>query len=59
MAHKERIKQMRKNVDVLTMTRDADSADAEHVARRHPRHVDHRDAAEGSAVDRDQRRGVR
>ena len=36
--------------------RDADSADAEHVARRHPRHVDHRDAAEGSPVDSDQRR---
>ena len=53
------IKQMRKKVDVLTMTRDADSADAEHVARRHPRHVDHRDAAEGSAVDPDQRRQVR
>ena len=39
--------------------RDADSADAEHVARRHPRHVDHRDAAEGSPVDSDQRRQVR
>ena len=41
------------------MTRDADSADAEHVAGRHPRHVDHRDAAEGSPVDPDQRRQVR
>ena len=39
--------------------RDADSAHAEHVARRHPRHVDHRDAAEGSPVDPDQRRQVR
>ena len=39
--------------------RDADSAHAEHVARRHPRHVDHRDAAEGPAVDPDQRRQVR
>ena len=38
---------------------DADSADAEHVARRHSRHVDHRDAAEGPAVDSDQRRQVR
>ena len=38
---------------------DADSADAEHVARRHPRHVDHRDAAQGSPVDPDQRRQVR
>ena len=47
------------SVDVLTMTRDADPADAEHVARRHPRHVDHRDAAEGSPVDPDQRRQVR
>ena len=53
------IKQLRKKVDVLTMTRDADSAHAEHVARRHPRHVDHRDAAEGSPVDSDQRRQVR
>ena len=37
----------------------AHSADAEHVARRHPRHVDHRDAAEGSPVDPDARREVR
>ena len=59
VAHKEKIKQLRKKVDVLTMTRDADSADAEHVARRHPRHVDHRDAAERSPVDPDQRREVR
>ena len=59
VAHKEKIKQLRKKVDVLTMTRDADSADAEHVARRHPRHVDHRNAAEGSPVDSDQRRQVR
>ncbi len=39
--------------------RDADPAHAQHVARRHPRHVDHRDAAEGPAVDPDQRRQVR
>ena len=38
---------------------DADSADAEHVARRHPRHVDHRDAAQGSPLDPDQRGQVR
>ena len=38
---------------------DADSADAEHVARRHPRHVDHRDAAERPPVDSDKRRQVR
>ena len=59
VAHKEKIKQLRKKVDVLDDERDADSADAEHVARRHPRHVDHRDAAEGSPVDPDQRRQVR
>ena len=35
---------------------DADSADAEHVARRHPRHVGDRDAAARSAVDPDARR---
>ena len=38
---------------------DAHSAHAEHVAGRHPRHVDHRDAAEGSAVDPDARGEVR
>ena len=59
VAHKERIKQLRKRVDVLTMTRDPDSAHAEHVARRHPRHVDHRNAAEGPPVDPDERRQVR
>jgi transcription-repair coupling factor (superfamily II helicase) len=37
----------------------ADSADAQHVAGRDPRHVDHRDSAEGSPVDPDQRREVR
>ena len=37
----------------------ADSADAEHVAGGHSRHVGHRDAAEGSAVDPDERREVR
>ena len=59
VAHKERIKQMRKKVDVLTHDGDADSAHAEHVARRHPRHVGDRDAAEGSPGDSDQRRQVR
>ena len=38
---------------------DADSTHAEHVAGRHPRHVHHRDAAEGSAVHPDPRREVR
>jgi transcription-repair coupling factor (superfamily II helicase) len=59
VAHKERIKQMRKRIDVLTMTATADSADLEHVTRRHPRHVDHRNAAKGSALDPDQRREIR
>ena len=38
---------------------DTHSANVEHVARRDPGHVDHRDAAEGSALDSDQRRQVR
>ena len=59
VAHKERIKQMRKTRRRADDDGDADSAHAEHVARRHPRHVDHRDAAEGPAVDPDQRRQVR
>ena len=36
--------------------RDADSAHAEHVARRHPRHVGHRDAAPRPPGDPDARR---
>ena len=39
--------------------RDADPAHAEHVAGRHSRHVDHRDAAARSPVDPDQRGEVR
>ena len=39
--------------------RDADPADAEHVAGRHPRHVGDRNAAEGPAGHPDQRREVR
>ena len=45
-----------RKVDVLTMTRDADSAHAEHVAGRHPRHVGDRDAAARPPGDPDQRR---
>ena len=37
----------------------ADSADVEHVARRHPGHVGHRDAAARPAVDSDAGREVR
>ena len=39
--------------------RDTHPAHAEHVARRHSRHVHHRDAAEGPPLDPDQRRQVR
>ena len=39
--------------------RDADPADAQHVARRHPRHVGDRDAAARSALDPDAGRQVR
>ena len=39
--------------------RDADPAHAEHVARRAPGHVAHRDPAEGPAGDPDRRRAVR
>ena len=38
---------------------DADSADAEHVAGRHPRHVGDRNAAARPALDPDQRHEVR
>ena len=59
VVHKERIKQMRKRVDVLTMTATPIPPNVEHVSRRHSRHVDHRDAAQGSAIDSDQCRQVR
>ena len=59
VAHKEKIKQLQKEGRRADDERDADSAHAEHVAGRHPRHVDHRNAAEGSTVDSDQRRQVR
>ena len=59
VAHKE------KNQTAPKKSRRADdechaySAHAEHVARRHPRHVHHRNTAERSIVDSDQRRQVR
>ena len=59
VAHKEKIKQLRKRVDVLTMTATPIPRTLEHVARRHPRHVNHRNAAEGPPGDPDQRRQVR
>ena len=45
VAHKERIKQMRKKVDVLTMTATPIPRTLNMSLARHPRHVDHRDAA--------------
>ena len=39
--------------------RDADPEDAEHVAGGHPRHVRHRDAAQGPPGHSDQRRALR
>ena len=59
VSHKERIKQMRRKVDVLTMSATPIPRTLEHVARGHPRHVDHRDPAEGSSLDSDERRQVR
>ncbi len=50
---------MRKRVDVLTLTATPIPRTLEHVACRHPRHVHHRDAAQGSPVDPDQRAQVR
>ena len=47
--HKERLKQIKKNVDVLTMTRHAHPAHAAHVAAGTARHVGDRDAAQGPA----------
>ena len=45
VAHKERLKEMRKDVDALVVVGDADSANAAHVAGGLARYVDHRDAA--------------
>ena len=56
--HKERLKQLRTKVDVLTLTRHADPAHAAPGARRHPRHEHDRDPAGGSAADADLRRAV-
>ena len=51
--HKERLKQLKKNVDVMTHERHADPANAAHVAAGPARHVGDRDAAQGSAGDPD------
>ena len=59
VSHKERIKQLRKKVDVLTMTATPIPRTLNMSLDWHPRHVDHRDAAEGSPFNSDQRREVR
>ena len=57
--HKERLKELKKNVDVLTMSATPIPAHAAHVAARAARHVDHRDSAEGPAVDPHRRGALR
>ena len=51
VAQKELLRQLRLEVDVLSLRRDADSPHAAHVARRPPRHLDDRDRARGEAAD--------
>ena len=55
VAHKERLKQMRQEVDVLTLTATPIPKNASNVARRCPRHEHHRDAARGASADQDLR----
>ena len=54
--HKEHIKSLRTHVDVLTMTRHPDPADAGDEPGRDPRDVDHPDAARGALSRADLRR---
>ncbi len=58
VAHKERLKQLKKRVDVLTLVGDADPAHAQHVADGAARHVGHRDAAARPSRDSDAGRAV-
>ena len=51
--HKERLKQLKQSVDVISHERHADSAHAAHVAARTARYVGDRNAAQGPAVDSD------
>ena len=53
VAHKERLKQIRKQVDVAHDDGDADSPHAEHGAERPARHVGDRNAAARPAGDSD------
>ena len=57
VAAKERLKQLRSAVDVLTLSRHADPADAQPRARRDPGPQRHRDPARGPAADPDAGRG--
>ncbi len=57
--HKERLKQMRKNVDVLTMSATPDSPNTAHGFAWHPRHVRHRNPAKGPAGDSHRGRSFR
>ena len=59
VAQKELLRQLRLEVDVLALTRDADPAHAAHVARRPARHLGDRDAARGPPADPHVRRRVR
>ena len=58
VTHKERLKEMSRNVDVLTHDGDSDSAHAEHVAGGPAGYVGDRDAAKGPAGDPDGGRAV-
>ena len=58
VAHKERLKQIKKQVDVLTMTATPIPRTLEHGAQRSARHVGHRNAAARSAGDSDRCREV-
>ena len=55
VSHKERLKQMRAEVDTSDALGHADPAHAADVARRHPRHEHRHDAAGGAAADPDVR----
>ena len=57
VAAKERLKQMRREVDVLTLSATPDPANAEPRPRRDPRHERHRDPAGGPAPHPDTGRG--
>ena len=59
VSHKERLKQLRAEVHVLTLTRDADPAHAATGADRRARSLDHRLAAGRSARGAHLRRAVR